>query len=190
MNCENFNGRLPEYLEDTLSAAEQAAAREHAQKCRSCQQAVAQQEALAKSIRFSLNRETEQLFLRPETRRNVLNAMKRQELPPTAWENIQAFWAILWRHPAWAGTALLCLGLVISGRRFYMDAAKHSFARASTTDDRITYAIDVPIQTETHVYRRQNNMVVDAIVSEISLIDASFSENRRLFPSSPSPINK
>jgi hypothetical protein len=40
-----------------------------------------------------------------------------------------------------------------------------------------------------HVYRRQNNMVIDALVTEISVIDASFSENMRSSPSSQPLIN-
>jgi hypothetical protein len=189
MNCENFNDRLPEYLEDTLSTAEQAAAREHVQKCVACQQVLAQQEALAKSIRLSFNRETQRLSLRPETKRNILNALKRHEIPPTAWENIQASFAVLWRHPAWAGTVLFCLVLLISGSRFYLDSARHSSAQATLRDDRITYVVDIPIQTEMHVYRRQNNMVVDAVVTEISVIDASFSKNTSSRPSSQPHIN-
>src|ERR1700722_3202572 len=165
MSCEDFNDRLPEFLEDALSTADQAAAREHVQKCVACQQALAQQEALAKTIRLSFHRETQRLSLRPETKRNILNTLKRPEFPPTAWENIQGFFAVLWRHPAWAGTVLLCLVLLVSGRRFYQDSARPSSAQATVKDNRITYYIDIPIQTEMHVYRRQKNMVVDAVVT-------------------------
>jgi hypothetical protein len=189
MNCETFNDQLPEYLEDTLSTPEQGAAREHVQKCGACQQALAQQEALAKFIRLSFNRETQRLYLRPETRRNILNALKRPGFSPTAWERIQAFFAVLWRHPAWAGTALICLVLLISGSRSYLDSAKHSAAQATVKEDRITYIVDVPIQSEMHIYRRQDNMVVDAFVTENSVIDASFSENMRSSPSSQPHIN-
>jgi predicted anti-sigma-YlaC factor YlaD len=189
MNCENFNDRLPEYLEDTLSTADQAAAREHVQKCDACKKALAQHEALAKSIRLSFHRETQRLSLRPETKRNILNALKRPDYPPIAWERIQAFFALLWRHPAWAGTVLLCLVLLISGSRFYLDSTEQSSAQATLKDNRITYDIDIPIQTEMHVYRRENNMVVDAVVTESSVIDASFSENMRSSPSSQPHIN-
>ena len=189
MNCENFNDRLPEYLEDTLSTAEQAVAREHVQICGACRQALAQQEALAKSIRLSFNRETQGLSLRPETKRNILNALKRPEFPPTAWENIQAFFAVLWRHPAWAGTVLFCLVLLISGSRFHLDSARHSAGPTTVKEDHVAYDIDVPIQTEVHVYRRQDNMVVDAVVAEISVIDASFSKNSSSSPSSQPRIN-
>ena len=189
MNCENFNDRLPEYLEDTLSTADQAAAREHVQKCGACKNALAQQEALAKSIRLSFHRETQRLSLRPETKRNILNALKRPEFPPTAWERIPAFFAVLWRHPAWAGTVLVCLVLLISANRLYLDLARHSSSQTTVKDDRITCVINVPIQTEMRVFRKQNNMVVDAVVTDISVIDASFSENIRSSPSSHSHIN-
>jgi len=189
MNCENFNDRLPEYVDETLSAAEQAAAREHFQKCAACQRTFAQKEAFAKSIRLSFHRETQRLSLRPETKRNILNALKRPEFPPTASGRIQAFFTVLWRHPAWAGTAILCLVLLISGRRFYLDSTKHSSAQATLKDNHITYDIDIPMQTEMHVYRRQNNMVVDAFVTEISVMDASFSEHMRPSASSQPHIN-
>lgn len=189
MNCEDFNDRLLEYLEDSLSTADQAAAREHVQKCGACQKALAHQEALAKSIRLSFHRETQRLSLRPETKRNVLNALNRPELPPTDRESIRAFFAVLWRRPARVGTALACLVLLISASRLHLDSANDFSARAPVKDDRITYDIDVPIQTEMHVYRRQNNMVVDAIVTENTAIDASFSEIMSSSPSSQPHIN-
>jgi hypothetical protein len=190
MNCETFNDRLPEYLEDTLSAAEQAAAREHLGKCAGCQQALAQQEALAKSIRLSFQLETQRLSLHPTTKQNILNALKRREFPPTVWESLQAFFAVLRRHPAWVGSAFLCLVLLITGGRFYFGSGRHSSTQATVKNDRITYVIDVPIQTEVHVYRRQNNMVVDAIVTETVVINGSFSENTKPWPSSQPKINQ
>jgi hypothetical protein len=187
MNCQDFNDRLPEYLEDTLSAAEQSAVREHVQKCGVCQQALARQEALAKSIGLTFNRETQRLSLRPETKRNILKALQQPELPPTTWENLQAFFAILWRHPAWAGTALVCLVLLISGGRFYLDSARHS--AAAVKEDRATYFVDVPIQTERYVYGRQNNLVVDAVVTDTCVIDASFAKNTSSSRSPQSHVN-
>ncbi len=189
MNCEKFNDRLLEYLEDTLSLADQAAAREHAQKCVSCREALEQQAAFAKSIRFSFNRETQRLSLHPDTRRNILSALNPPKIPPAAWENIQAFFAVLRRYPVRVGAVLLCLVLLVSAGSFYLGSIKHSSPQATVKDDRITYVVDVPIQTEMHVYRKQNNMVVDAVVTEIGGMDASFSENMDSSPSSQPHIN-
>jgi hypothetical protein len=190
MNCENFNDRLPEYLDETLSLAEQTTAREHVQKCGACQQALARQEAFAKSIRLSFNRETQGLSLRPETRRNILNALKRPELRPTAWESIQTFFAVLWRQRARAGAVLLCLWLIIAGSHLHRHPAQHSSPQASAPEARNIYVIDVPIQTEMHVHRRQNNMVVDAVVTKVSIINASSSENIGPPPSSKPSSNQ
>jgi hypothetical protein len=189
MNCEDFNDRLLEYLEDALSTADQAAAQEHVQKCGVCQKALAHQEALSKSIRFSFHRDTQRLSLRPETKRNILNALKRPAMPLTPLERVQAFFAVLWRHPAWTGTVLVCLVLLIPASRLCLDSARRSSAQATVKEDRITCVINVPIQTEMRAFRRQNNMVVDAVVTENSTIDASFSENMRSSHSSQPPIN-
>ncbi|MDB6037902.1 MAG: hypothetical protein JWM99_1743 [Verrucomicrobiales bacterium] len=189
MNCGDFNDRLPEYLDDALSATQGAAAREHLQKCSDCQRVLAREETFGKTFRSSLNRETQILSLNPAVRRNILNAAKQPPVPPTAREIIRAYFAILWRRPAAAGIAFLCFVSLIFAHRFYPGSAKHSFAQAIMEDERITYAIDVPIQTPIHVYRRQNNMVIDAVVTGISVIDASFSENMRPSASAQPPIN-
>ncbi|MDB6017973.1 MAG: hypothetical protein JWR19_2462 [Pedosphaera sp.] len=177
MNCENFNDRLPEYLDETLSTTEQAAAREHVQKCGACQQAVARQEALAKSIRLSFNRETQGLSLSAETRQNILNALKQPSLQPTSWERLRACCAVLWLKPVRVGLVLLCLLLLISGSRFHRQRAERSTLPATAQAASDIYVIDVPIETEMHFYRRQNNRVVDAVVTGVSVIDASFSGN-------------
>ncbi|HZM01635.1 MAG TPA: zf-HC2 domain-containing protein [Candidatus Saccharimonadales bacterium] len=166
MNCETFNDLLPEYLDETLPAGEQAAVREHVLKCGTCQRTLAREEASAKSIRFSFNRETEGLSLRPEIRQNILIAANQPEAAPSIRENIRACWASLWRQPAWAGAVLFCLLLLVFGALFYLHPAKRSSAQAST------YVIDVPLQTETYIYRRHNNTVVDAVVTGVSVIDA------------------
>jgi Putative zinc-finger len=177
MNCKQFNDQLPDYLDKTLPAAVLATARDHVHKCDACQRTLARQEALAKSIRRSLHHETERLSLRPETRRNILNALKQPELSPPFREGIQTFFISLWRQPAWAGAILLCLLLLVFGGHFILRPATRFAPPMTAKNERITYVFDVPIQTETHVYRRQNNMVVDAVVTGAGVIDASFSEN-------------
>jgi hypothetical protein len=176
-------------LEDTLSAADQAAAREHVEKCGVCQKTLAQQETFENSIRLSFHRETQGLSLRPETKRTILNAVKRAESSPTLSESIQAFFAAIRRYLAWVGIVVVCSVLLISARRFYLGSTMNSSAQATVKDDRITCVINVPIRNEMPVYRKENNTVVDAVVIENSVMDAGFSENIRSFPSSQPHIN-
>jgi len=184
MNCENFNDRLPEYLDEALSAAEKADASEHVQKCGDCRRALARHEAFAKSLRLSFNRETQGLSLRPETRRNIFSALEPRGVLLTAWAYIRPFIEIIWRQPAWTGAFLLCLLLLISGSIFYRHPMKNT-----VKGERNNYVINVPLQTEIYVYRRQNNLVVDAVVTGTSIADASFSENVRPSTSSRPHVN-
>jgi hypothetical protein len=184
MNCDSFNDRLPEYMDGALSAAEQAVASEHVQKCGDCRQALARQDAFAKSVRLSFDRETQGLSLRPETRQNILNALEPGRVRPSTWEYIRASISIVWRQPAWSGAILFCLLLIISGSHFYRRPMKNS-AMGGRND----YVIDVPLQTEMHIYRGQNNMVVDALVTVTSVFDVGFSENIRPPTSSKARIN-
>ena len=123
MNCEQFNDQLPEYLDKTLPAAALATARDHVQQCNACRQTLARQEALAKSIRLSLHQETKGLSLRPEARRNILNALDLEKPAGTAREGSLDFLASLWRQPVRAGAILLCLLLFISGSHFILRQA-------------------------------------------------------------------
>ena len=183
MNCESFNDRLPEYLDGALPAAEQADAAEHVQKCGDCRRALARQEAFAKSIRLSFDRETKGLSLRPETRRNILNALE-PGVRPSVWESIRASSAIVWRQPAWSGAVLFCLLLIISGSHFYRRPTKDT-----VMGGRNDCVIDVPLQTEAYVYRTQNNMVVDAVVTVTGVAEGGFSETIRPSTSSKPHIN-
>lgn len=179
MNCENFNDQLPEYLDGTLADGEQAAAREHVEKCVGCQRALAWQEAFAKTLRLSMNRQTQGLSLRPEMRRNIKKATEARAPLPTVLESIRAFFAFNWRRPAWAGAAMLGLLLLVFGNYFYQHPAKDFVQRIADKGDRYTYVINIPIQTETHVDRNQNNMTVDALVTGDSVIDLSFAEDNK-----------
>jgi RNA polymerase sigma factor (sigma-70 family) len=64
------------------------------------------------------------------------------------------------------GTVFVCLLLLISGIH-YLHKPK-----AITEDNRMTYVIDVPLQSETHVSCQQGNMVIDTVVRGSSLVNA------------------
>lgn len=184
MNCEQFNDRLPEYLDETLSAAEQFAAREHIQNCPACRQALASEEAFAKSIRLSFERETQRLSLGAEARQNILRACTQRELQPTSsWQRLLAFFMDSPWKPVWAGLVLLGIVLFISGNRLLhrQPVSLASFQPVARESADI-YVVDVPIEAETHLYRRQENRVVDAVVKGATVINATFSE-------SPSPAS-
>lgn len=180
MNCESLTDRLPEYLDGTLPATEHAAAQQHIEECAVCRQAVVRQKAFAKSVQLTLNREVQGLSLSAKTRQNILDALKQPEPEPaTSWKRLASYLTIAWRKPTWAGLAFVCLLLFIFGNRFYLQPARRSAPQAMAHEAGDIYVVDVPIESETHFFRRQNGNVVDTVVKGAGLISANFSGDFR-----------
>jgi len=76
MNCETFHDLLREYLDETLEAQVQAAAREHVRQCDACRQALLREQTLAKSMEQTFARATTGLSVRPGMRQDVLQALE------------------------------------------------------------------------------------------------------------------
>jgi hypothetical protein len=98
------------------------------------------------------------------------------------WSAWQRFISI---RPAGAVAALLGVVLLFVGIQFYRRAAKDATPQTIAQTGHYTCVINVPMQTQTHVFRRQDNTVEDVIVSSTSVGHASFLEDRE--PSSPKP---
>jgi anti-sigma factor RsiW len=88
MNCRNFQKRLYEYVEGSLSASAQAAAARHLAGCNVCRQAVRQEQQLAQFMSSRLQRDTMALTLRPDIRNRILTASEAKSSPPAVLESI------------------------------------------------------------------------------------------------------
>lgn len=165
MNCQDFNYNLHDYLDETLGPEAQAAARDHLRQCAVCRSALLREEKLIKSIRHSLRRATAGLSLRPETRRKVLRALQPKSTPPGfrvwVW---QLFRAVPLR-PLGAMAALLLLALLLLALQWHRREAERSTSQVATQnrqeDERVIY---LPLQTQTHVFHRQNDTIIDAVI--------------------------
>jgi predicted anti-sigma-YlaC factor YlaD len=163
MNCQTFIESLPEYRDGMLETAELAAAREHLSGCAKCRQALAREEARAKSLRLGFQRQTESLALAPETRRAILRAAREQAT--SALGRVSA-WEVLWiqlRRPAFG--ALMLAGMVVflaCGELFFR---QHAETGAPARKGEYVCVIDVPLQTEVYAFQQQNNSVVDMLAT-------------------------
>jgi len=189
MNCNNFKAVLHEYLDETLHAEVQAAAREHLQQCGDCRRAVMREETFANSIRHSLDRATAGLSLRPEMRRNVLQASESNSTLPNTWLHTCQNFICTAVRPARASAALLCLLLLFFGVQFYRRTAKDSPPKTTAQASQYSWVIHVPIPAQTYVFQHQNNAVVDAMAASVAVGHAGFFEDKK--PSlerSPKPL--
>src|SRR5882757_2476132 len=82
MNCQEFNERLYEYLDEALPTDVEAAAREHLQLCEDCRRALGREKVMAQSIESSLNLATARLSVGPELLRRIVEAPQARPMAP------------------------------------------------------------------------------------------------------------
>jgi hypothetical protein len=162
MNCDEFNDRLLEFLDESLDAGVQDSAREHLRECGDCRRAVQREQATAESIRHSLERAAANISLRPEARRNILRALESQPAPAYNW--LRAWLFSVPVRLIGAGAALTALVLLLRGISLNHRMAERPAPTLAAQSDQNIRTIDVPGQTPTHVFRWENDSVVDMII--------------------------
>jgi anti-sigma factor RsiW len=165
MNCESFQNVLHEYIDGALDAGGYAEAQLHLQRCSACRHAVACERALAHVMHQSLGDAAAGLSVDPEVRREILEALAANPSPRGSW--LAALRASTLAWPALAAAAVLCVGVVLYEAAVHRFAAKAAIQRQSPQDFSSSWVIDVPVQTQRHVFQRRANTVVDSIVDEM-----------------------
>jgi hypothetical protein len=167
MNCQEFNDNIFEYVDEALSAPALAAARDHVRVCADCRCALLREQARAHSIQQSLNNAVAGLAFSPKLKQNLLRLPGRKPTLAEAWKQI---WQRLFPNslrPIGFGAALLCFGLLVLEIQVHRRSGRSVQQGGDTRGS--MYVVDVPIQTQTHVFVRQNNMIVDTLVAGVSV---------------------
>lgn len=179
MTCQEFNHVLQDYLDGTLDAIVRADAERHLRHCANCRASMLREEAVGDALRHSLERVTAGLSLPPDARRTIEQALKGT--PSNL--SLPSVWVRGWKWLAsrsvlsvgW-GAAGLAVAVLVLGILFYRPASKSSAPQAARGDQGETWVVDVPMQTQTRVFRQQNHTVVDMLVSSASAGYAHFPE--------------
>lgn len=178
MNCDTFLDLLHEYLDETLDADVASSARQHLQQCAVCRQALQREQILAKNLRLSMERATAGVSLRLQLRQNVLRALESNPAVSHAWWPVcRDFIFLRWRWvgPAWI---VLAVSALFFGFRFHRTDAGPAVRKTAAPPAEYGCVISVPLQTQIHVFRQQNNTIEDAVISGAGLGYASFSDDR------------
>jgi predicted anti-sigma-YlaC factor YlaD len=178
MNCQEFQDRLYDYVDDTLGSDVQARVREHLRSCGDCRRALLCERAVAQSISHSLNRATGNLSARPEMLRNVLEAWESRPILSNGWMRAWRWFISNPVQPVSAGAALLAALVLFVGLSAVHQHAADSVSQGVAKPPQITWIIDVPIQTQTHLSRLQNGVVIDAIALGVAIDHARFFQTK------------
>jgi anti-sigma factor RsiW len=164
MNCESFQSGLHEYLDEALDSGTRAEARLHLQQCSACQRAFDRECAMANVLRQSLSNAAAGLSVDPRMRQDILHALEANPSSADSW--LAALKASTLFRPVLAAAAVLGVGILLIEGAVHRYAAKaviqrqHGFSSA--------WVVDVPIQTQRHVFQRQTGTVVDSITEEMN----------------------
>jgi anti-sigma factor RsiW len=161
MNCKTFSDRLHEYLDGALGAEDVAAVRQHLQHCEACRLALSHERAVATSLRQSFDQATAGISLRPEARRRILKALEPGPAPRASW--LDFLKGLLATRRGIAAAALLGAVVFVLGTAYRHREAEDKALRNPVQDGRPTWVVDVPIQAEYHVFRRDHNEIVDSV---------------------------
>jgi anti-sigma factor RsiW len=153
MNCSDFQNQLHEYVERSLSADGQAAAKAHLAGCGACMQAVRQEQQVVQFLSAHLRQETKALALSPDIRNRILASLKAGSSPQTI--------VSLWTRFAWPlgiAASLLLAAMLLPTKHFTDTGA----ASAVSIED----SYRVPI----HKFRQEGNLVLDTISYETVVV--------------------
>jgi len=177
-NCETFHDLLHELLDETLDAGSLAFAQQHLEQCGSCQRAFLREQAFARAMRASLERATAGISVHPQMRQNVIRALAPTPARANPWRHGWQSLVPFLIRPTAAAAALFGVILLLLGVRFYRQEARESSSKTIAPGGLYACVITVPLQTQTHVFRRRNNTIEDAVVfgagiGSASLLDGS-----------------
>src|SRR4051812_45334257 len=96
MNCREFKDDVHEYLDETLGAARQTAAREHLAQCAGCRQQLQRVQFAGRALQQALDDATAEISLSPDARREILEAARAQPSPVSGWRET---WTWITAHP-------------------------------------------------------------------------------------------
>lgn len=199
MNCGHFQENLYDYLDDTLSPSEKAAAEEHLLQCSACQQAVQSELLLARTLSTRLTQAVESINLDSNARKGItraaLQTLGREEprphrslvslllgrrqpvrdgfqssVEPGSWQRRLVL--------PFAAAVLVTIGGLWLGRQFLSErSASHDPTGSMAVTDQAV-SVHVFCSVPTYSFQREGNMVVDALTYDTRSMDGALLEKK------------
>lgn len=175
MNCRQFQDKLFEYVEGSLSGDELAEARQHCSLCNACQELVQKELQLKDSLSARLQQDAKTLTLRPEIARNVLAASCAAR--PAGPESLAGLW-MRWLRLAAIPASLLVIVAGVLAVRFFSTPTRPvesriwtGYVSTPTNYRQPEVSVEMSYRVPVHKFHQEGNLVVDAFVDESVVIN-------------------
>ena len=170
MNCEHLQEKLYDYLDDTLSSPEKAAAQEHLRACESCRQNVERELQLARTLSNRLSQAVEPVALDANAQRGMAIAVQRSfQTSP------QRFSFAFWRRLAMpiAAAAVLLLAAIWLGHHFISQSTSRANTLISSAAGDRVVPIHVSFSITQYTFHKDGFLVVDALTHDTRSADGA-----------------
>jgi anti-sigma-K factor RskA len=173
MRCKSAQENLYEYLDGALSRSDASSLRRHVEECATCRQMVQREMDFARLTSSGLERAVEEVRLKPHARRRIAQVAENN-LARSGRRSVPSFWMRL----AWRFAAVAAVLALIIGATYRFVSQRHSqpeLARVSMplTAPEILVNLSYCAPRYTYTFRRDGNMVVDCLVYESRVTEAS-----------------
>lgn len=173
MKCKIVQENLYEYLDGALSPSDTASVRRHLDECGICRQMVQREMDFARVTSSGLERAVDEVRLEPHTRRRITQ-IAENNLAHSVRRHMPSFWMRF----AWGFAAATAVLALIIGATYRFGSHRHSrkeLARVSMpiTAPEILVNLSYSAPRYTYTFHRDGNTVVDALVYEARVTEAS-----------------
>jgi len=176
MRCQQFDRRLWEFLDGSLSAWRRAAAEQHLSGCARCRGLVQRQRQLGQHLSGQFAQATQELKLRPEVERTILSAWTPAgpgQLARPGWRG--SF--LNWKPWAWAAAAACVLGVAFLAGHF---ANGHSsgLAQRGPVAPPISHSamVQLSYQVPTYRFQKEGSLVRDTLIYQTVVVNGTLPE--------------
>jgi anti-sigma factor RsiW len=171
MNCEHLRENLYEYLDDSLSRSEKAAAERHLSGCPVCREAMRRESQLARSLSSRLEQAVGTIALDSVARRGMATAVERK-IAGSGERPVVLFWSRL----AWpfATAAVILMVAIWMGLHLVVGQNSHSeMARLPAPGGHREVLIHLSYSVPGYTFRKEGNLVIDALTCDTLVADGA-----------------
>jgi anti-sigma factor RsiW len=171
MNCEQFQDKLFEYVDGTLSASELDAAQKHLSGCSACRKPVQEEQRRAQALTGRLQQSGQSLTLRPEIVRNILAAARAAR--PAATESFTDLWMRWLRRAAIPAAFLVIVACMLIRTEIQAPVAIHVSTPTTINHQQPAVSIEMSYRLPRHEFHQEGNLVLDTLVEETVVVNGA-----------------
>jgi anti-sigma factor RsiW len=173
MNCEHMQENLYDYLDDSLSPSEKAAAEKHLAGCAACAELVRREAQFAHSLSGGLEQAVANVALDAVAQRNMAGMLERKTSATREHASVS-----FWSRFALPFAAAVVILFVAFGLKHHFTAGQNSHLLTSVPlPANGDVLVHISYCAPAYTFRKEGNLVIDALTCDAQVTDGALIAN-------------